>query len=304
MKRSYRVLLAGLALFATPAAAEISINQARIIQGQLVVLGRVTDNAAETVTLDGNFQTEIDEARRFAFELAYHPPSCMVMLEAGEETAEVVIGFCGQMGPSGEAGPAGPEGQAAVAGPIGPRGPQGAAGPQGPAGPQGEPGPQGSAGEAGPVGPAGPQGAAGLQGPEGPQGEPGPEGPAGAAGETGPQGPAGPPGPEGAPGAQGVAGPAGPAGPIGEPGPQGPPGPPGRPATSDQARAGTVLRVFVENCTEGSRCIARCAEEEFAIAGTCDPSAELVMDETSVQCLARAANADPTFARAICARNE
>ncbi|SFM75453.1 collagen-like protein [Methylobacterium pseudosasicola] len=134
----------------------------------------------------------------------------------------------------------------------------------------------------GEVGPRGPQGAAGQQGPEGPQGE------RGAKGDPGPAGPPGPPGPAGA---------KGPAGERGERGPAGPAGPEGKPAA-----AAIALRVQVEDCAAGSRCVATCASEEFAVNGTCSGGERPAMDESSIYCFALGSAPTAMKARAICAR--
>lgn len=137
----------------------------------------------------------------------------------------------------------------------------------------------------GEVGPRGPQGAAGQQGPEGPQGE------RGAKGEPGTTGPAGPPGPAGQAGARG------PAGEKGERGPAGPAGPEGKAAV-----AAAALRVQVEECTAGGRCVASCTADEFAVNGTCSGGERPAMDEGSVYCVAMGSAPTALKARAICAR--
>lgn len=137
----------------------------------------------------------------------------------------------------------------------------------------------------GEVGPRGPQGAAGQQGPEGPQGE------RGAKGEPGPAGPAGPPGPAGQVGAKGQAGE------RGERGPAGPAGPEGKAAVANVA-----LRVQVEECTTGGRCVAACTSEEFAVNGTCSGGERPAMDESSIYCFALGSVPTVMKARAICAR--
>ena len=134
----------------------------------------------------------------------------------------------------------------------------------------------------GEVGPRGPQGGAGPQGPEGPQGE------RGAKGDPGPAGPAGPPGPIGQPGLKGEKGDRGPAGPA---------GPEGK-----AAAASAALRVQVEECAAGGRCVASCGPEEFAVNGTCSGGERPAMDESSIYCFAVGAAPTALKARAICAR--
>jgi hypothetical protein len=137
----------------------------------------------------------------------------------------------------------------------------------------------------GEVGPRGPQGVAGPQGPEGPQGE------RGAKGDPGPAGPAGPPGPVGQ---------AGPKGEKGDKGDRGPPGPPGPEGKATAAAA--ALRVQVEECAAGGRCVASCRPEEFAVNGTCSGGERPAMDEGSIYCFAMGSTPAALKARAICAR--
>jgi hypothetical protein len=137
----------------------------------------------------------------------------------------------------------------------------------------------------GEVGPRGPQGVAGPQGPEGPQGE------RGSKGDQGPAGPAGPPGP---------AGPAGPKGEKGDKGDRGPPGPAG--PEGKAAAAASALRVQVEECATGGRCVASCGPEEFAVNGTCSGGERPAMDESSIYCFAVGTKPAAIKARAICAR--
>ncbi|GJD81498.1 collagen-like protein [Methylobacterium gregans] len=135
------------------------------------------------------------------------------------------------------------------------------------------------------VGPRGPQGIAGPQGPEGPQGVRGETGEAGAAGQVGPAG------------QRGEKGEPGPRGPQGERGPAGPAGPPGAPAA-----AGIALRVQVEDCAGGARCVATCREDEFAVNGTCSGGERPAMDESSIYCIGLGRAPAALRARAICAR--
>ncbi|TXN68959.1 collagen-like protein [Methylobacterium sp. WL18] len=137
----------------------------------------------------------------------------------------------------------------------------------------------------GEVGPRGPQGAAGQQGPEGPQGE------RGAKGEPGSVGPAGPPGSAGQVGTKGQAGE------RGERGPAGPAGPEGKAAVANVA-----LRVQVEECPTGGRCVAACTSDEFAVNGTCSGGERPAMDESSIYCFALGSVPTAMRARAICAR--
>jgi hypothetical protein len=111
-----------------PAAshAALKITNAQIAGARLVVEGTGAERGEE-VTLEGQFVTKADRRGRFSFEIAYHPPSCMIAVKWKSETAEGVVANCGQRGPSG---------------------PPGSIGTMGPAGPAGPPGPPGQAGEA------------------------------------------------------------------------------------------------------------------------------------------------------------
>lgn len=251
MMKLFRLLFL-LGISSAPACADIVFDQARIIGGDLVVMGRVIGYGPATVTLDDTYETQTDQAGRFTFRLPYHPADCVVTLSADGESREAVIGFCGQAGRQGPRGEAGQQGQ------------------------QGDAGEAVPTGEPGPIGPRGPQGIAGAQGPEGPQGGKGERG------APGPQGEAGAPGPEG------------PRGEVGPPGPSGPEGPPGP--------AGTALRVIVETCASGGRCVASCAGDEFTVSGSCDPADRLGMIENRVSCVSIAEDRAANWARAVCAK--
>jgi hypothetical protein len=165
-------------LISYPAASQITVTDAKIEAGELKVSGQ-TSQPNTTVTLDKQFTTQSNKARRFFFSLSYFPTDCSVTLVAGSDAREAIVANCGLMGPAGPSGLAGPPG------------------PVGPTGPPGPPGPSGLAGPPGPVGPAGPGGPSGLAGPPGPVGTAGPPGPSGPGGPPGPVGPTGPPGPPG-----------------------------------------------------------------------------------------------------------
>ncbi|MGV8841300.1 MAG: collagen-like protein, partial [Bauldia sp.] len=139
MTRARIGLAAVLAVAGSSSAlAEISINQAAITGGQLVIAGR-TDVATPTVAIDGTeFTTAVDSRGTFRFAVSYRPPTCIVDIVAGAERLEgVLIASCGPVGPAGPAGEAGAKGGEGVAG-I--QGPQGVPGPVGPAGAAGEAG--------------------------------------------------------------------------------------------------------------------------------------------------------------------
>lgn len=312
-----------LALVGSPALADIVIDQAMIAGGELRVMGRLTRPRQTTVTLDRVHEVRSDANGRFTFRIIYHPANCIVNLQADAEERQAVVGYCGQrvlndgrdasasIAPNQQPGPPGPEGPAGPPGPEGPQGPEGRPGPAGERGPEGPPGPQGPAGPAGPAGGQiqGAESQPGPPGPEGPPGPPGPQGPQGVAGHQGAQGPqgvqgprgepgaAGPPGPPGPQGLDGAIGPQGPAGPVGAMGPAGPSGPEGKPGP-----AGTVLRVLVEQCASGTRCVARCGDDEYPVNGTCARGDRLDMDETAIYCVSTRDGAGGLSARAICAR--
>jgi hypothetical protein len=146
-----------------PAYADITITDARIAAGSVVIDGR-TAAAKQTVTPDGKEALAVTTGadRKFSLKLDYFPNNCIVTLKAGEDTRDVVVSMCGPRGPAGvgEAGPAGPAGPQGPAGPAGPRGEKGEAGPAGPAGAAGPAGPRGEKGEKGDKGDKGDKGAA------------------------------------------------------------------------------------------------------------------------------------------------
>ena len=119
----------------------------------------------------------------------------------------------------------------------------------------------------------------------------GPAGPPGSQGAAGEIGPIGPPGPIGPIGPAGLTGPVGPAGPDGKMGPEGKPG-----------LAGTVLRVFVQECASQARCMARCGEDEYPVNGTCNRGDRFDMDESGVYCFSTTESPKGMLARAICAK--
>lgn len=251
---------AWIVLSGSAARAEIAINMAMINGGSLQIFGRISPARKEKIALDEKYTSETDAEGRFAFQLPYHPASCIARLKAGGEARDVVVGYCAPREPdrvaAAEPKPARLLPAANLPKPeIGPRGPQGVAGPQGPEGPQGARGERGEVGPAGDSGPAGPRGE---------KGEPGPPGPPGPHGERGPVGPAGP---AGAP-----------------------------------APAGIALRVQVEACASGGRCVASCRDDEFAVNGTCSGGERPAMDETSIYCFGMGRAPAALRARAICAR--
>jgi hypothetical protein len=264
IKHVISVLL--LVLTSTPSIAEIVVEQSMITNGELRVAGRLNPPRSSEVTLDEKERVTADPTGRFGFRLTFHPADCVVTLKSGSEIRRTVIGFCGQRGPEGPQARQEAQPPALTNAANTPSKPTAATS-------------QGSQ----QVGPRGPQGIVGAQGPEGPQGQ------------KGDKGEAGPKGGRGEPGEKGVAGPAGPAGPIGPIGGQGPAGHDGR-----NGPAGSSLRVQLETCEAGSRCVASCKADEFAVSGTCSRGERPVMDEMNIYCFS--VEAAPVKARAICAK--
>ncbi len=122
--------LACLAVGTAPALAQIRIDEARIVAGDLRVSGRAKPNTV--ITFDERHETRSTSGGFFTFRLQYLPSDCVGTLKAGEESRDVVIPNCGPAGTAGAAGPAGPKGDAGpqgIAGAVGPAGPSGSAGP-------------------------------------------------------------------------------------------------------------------------------------------------------------------------------
>ena len=262
------VLPASLLLLATQAAdAAITVTEAQIVAGKLVVKG--TSSTGTAVKLDNLTAAAINSATRvFSYNVVYHPGDCVVDLVVVGATApavKAVVASCGPWGLRARGGWGsaatyyandlvtylgsswrakatslnkipGATGNGAYWEKFAAKGAKGATGATG------LQGPTGSAGLTGPQGPVGADGATGPQGPEGPVGPSGgPAGPQGPAGADGAVGPAGPQGPAGANGADGAAGPQGPAGANGTDGaagPQGPAGPAG--ASGPQGSTGAT----------------------------------------------------------------
>ena len=170
-------LVLGLLLVPHPSLAEIQIAAARIVEGRLWIIGQGVPPGAE-VKLEQRFTVSADRRGHFEFRVPYHPATCMVKIEAGEDVFDAVVADCGQMGPKGDPGPVG------MTGPVGAPGARGGPGPVGPQGETGAPGPRGESGSAGPPGPAGPIGPSGPLGPVGPAGPVGPPGPQGEPGRA------------------------------------------------------------------------------------------------------------------------
>lgn len=260
------ILVLLLVLESTPSIAEIVVDQSMITNGELRVAGRLNPPRSSEVTLDEKERVTSDPTGRFGFRLSYHPSDCVVTLKSGSESRRSVIGFCGQRGPEGPQTRQETQSPTLTNAANTPSKPTAVA-------------PQGSQ----QVGPRGPQGVVGAQGPEGPQGQKGNKG------EVGPKGD------RGESGEKGVAGPAGLAGLMGPIGGQGPAGHDG-----NAGPAGSPLRVQLETCEAGSRCVASCKADEFAVSGTCSRGERPVMDETNIYCFS--VEAASVKARAICAK--
>jgi hypothetical protein len=119
-----------------PASAEIEIFVARLIAGDLRLVGRTEPNTE--VIIDDGYSITSDARGRLNFIVPrYHPPTCVVTLRSEHHSLQAVVEFCGQTGPAGRSGPPGP------IGPPGPRGLPGRPGSQEPAGPEDPQGPVG-----------------------------------------------------------------------------------------------------------------------------------------------------------------
>ncbi|MEJ8574085.1 hypothetical protein [Microbaculum marinum] len=193
-RKATNVSIVLLASFGQAEASKLTVSDARIAGGRLVVEGK-TPEPRQTVTLDEKYTAKSNSERSYSFSLpAYHPADCIVAIDAGLSSATAVVANCGARGikPRGpwsnstsyqaddlvtykgssylakRSGKGGAPNQSArqweryVS-----RGAPGVAGPRGPAGPTGPAGPQGLAG------PQGPQGLAGAPGPQGEKGDPG-----------------------------------------------------------------------------------------------------------------------------------
>ena len=222
------------------------------------------------VTLDEGHPTRTVRNGRFVFRVTYHPATCVVTLASGKDSRRAVVKGVGrpdhpEQPPLPETGvPPSPQ-------PIRRRQRQVS---RALLVPMEHPVPSDSKDR---------RGVAGHQGPQGSQGVPGPKGEVSVAGPPGPTGIAGPPGPQGPPGLVGALGPAGPPGPAGIAGPAGPQGPPGPEGVIGSG--GTLLRVFVEQCSSGGRCVAQCSEDEYIINGMCERGESAALDERRVYCV-------------------
>lgn len=122
MKRLLLGLAAiGAMMLAAPAAHAMSITEATITQGLLVIQGNTAPNTL--VTVDGAFGVMSDSSGNFHFGIAsWHPDDCVVKVEAREvnDWRNAVIAKCGEIGPPGETGPQGEPGPRGPAGPPAP----------------------------------------------------------------------------------------------------------------------------------------------------------------------------------------
>lgn len=71
------------------------LTDSEILAGLLVVAGR-TERAHESITLDGKFTAVSDRHRRFAFQVPYYPPSCMVTLKTDGDERTAAVAVCGR----------------------------------------------------------------------------------------------------------------------------------------------------------------------------------------------------------------
>lgn len=98
------LLMSGTGLIASQAIAAITVTDAKIAGGRLVVTG--TSDIGETVSLDGHYTTEVSN-RAFSFSLVYVPASCVVSLVAPgttSPTTRAAVANCAPMpvNPAGE----------------------------------------------------------------------------------------------------------------------------------------------------------------------------------------------------------
>jgi hypothetical protein len=113
-------LCALIVVCANATAAEISIVRAQLVRGDLWVVGRTDEPAAE-LTLDGQASVVADRSGKFEFRLAgYHPPTCIVVIRTAKHSQPALVADCGPIGPVGPPGPPGPVGRQGPPGPPGP----------------------------------------------------------------------------------------------------------------------------------------------------------------------------------------
>jgi hypothetical protein len=80
------------------AHATLAVTNATIAHGKLTVTG-TTNQANQTVTLDGQFTVNSDAQKNFVFSLTnYHPSDCVVTVVVGAKHANGVVGNCGDAG--------------------------------------------------------------------------------------------------------------------------------------------------------------------------------------------------------------
>jgi hypothetical protein len=97
--KTRKIVIAAASLFlSTVSAGALTITDAKIEGGKLVVLGR-TNSANQQVTLDGEFTARSNGQKRFDFRLGnYHPADCVVRVTAGAANDSGVVANCGQRG--------------------------------------------------------------------------------------------------------------------------------------------------------------------------------------------------------------
>jgi hypothetical protein len=232
------VLVICLVFLSAPGSARIRLSHAEIASGVLIVSGK-TEARHQRVTLNRHFTVRSDRHRRFVFRLHYHPPGCIVGLNAGAAQRTVILAHC-RAGIARGGGVGAKRARAVharshlVQRPLRPPRPVGAQAAPGPPGPQGQPG------EAGPPGPPGPQGLKGDAGPVGPRGS---------------QGEAGPPGPAGLP------------------------GPPSPTATQvAHSDSGPRIRQVQRDCADDEECTVQCPQGEVALSAVCPKKAPALLD--------------------------
>ena len=122
------------------------------MSGNRLVITGTTASVSVLVRIAGtSFSTRSTTEKRFSFNVAYSPPTCVVTLATDLSQRRFLVANCGLRGEQGVRGLVGTRGVAGPRGPVGPQGPAGAAGPRiaGPRGPVGDRGAIGNSGQEG-----------------------------------------------------------------------------------------------------------------------------------------------------------
>jgi hypothetical protein len=106
--RSLTICAAALACsFVTEALADITIQTAKIANGELIIKGRVsprTDKAVLSISLGNTVEVVPDRQGRFTWQGAKFPSTCSIEVQAGHETKTFLVSDCGMQGPPGPNG--------------------------------------------------------------------------------------------------------------------------------------------------------------------------------------------------------